>query len=38
MIDDYYCGVIDGKNDWQEKPKYLEKIDPNVALSTKNPT
>jgi hypothetical protein len=31
------CGGIDGKNEWQGKPKYLEKTFPSATLSTMKP-
>jgi hypothetical protein len=35
-VDDY--GAISGMNEWQGKPKYLEKTWPSAALSTTDPT
>jgi hypothetical protein len=34
MIDGDDCEANTGKNEWQGKPKYSEKICPSAALST----
>jgi hypothetical protein len=31
------CGAISGRNEWQGKLKYFEKIFPNATLSTTDP-
>jgi hypothetical protein len=38
MTDGDDCGAIGGMNNWQEKPKYSEKICLSAAFSTINPT
>jgi hypothetical protein len=38
MIDGDDCGTISGMNEYQEKPKYLEKTSVSAALSTTDPT
>jgi hypothetical protein len=37
MIDGDDCGAVGGKNEGQEKPKYLEDTCPSAAVSTTNP-
>jgi hypothetical protein len=32
MIDGDECGAVNGMNEWQGKPKYLEKTGPSVPL------
>jgi hypothetical protein len=38
MIDGDDFGSISGMNEWQGKPKYLEKTCARVTLSTTDPT
>jgi hypothetical protein len=37
MIDGDECGAISGINEWQGKPKFLEKTCPSAVLATKDP-
>jgi hypothetical protein len=37
-MDGDYCGAVSGMNEWQGKPKFLERTSPSAALSTTDPT